>query len=582
MQTLSQKLAAKGIVPHHSSRAAETLRRQGVPASLELDRVLALPRRAVDLSSVPDLTPVWALPEGKLKLWPIQNWALLEAEKAGGIFGAIGVGGGKTAISILMVDALQAKNAVLLIPPQLRNQLLYRDIPFYGKHFDLAKILPRLKIIAYSELSSPKKAEILDELKPDLIIADEAHNLRDRGSSRSKRFLRYFKEHPDTRFVALSGTMTRKSILDYAHLIQFALRDNSPLPRGFRERKDWAQALDVSDDPMPAGQLVRFVHASDVQDDETPESQPSIRRAFRRRLVETRGVVSTSEDSLGTSLIVQALYPKVPDHIQERLEDLRVSGEHEGEVLEDPTALYRVGKQLACGFYYRWVWPDDVVDYEWLEARANWHRELREILRHSRRGIDSPFLVASAAADGRIKTIYWEPWAAVKHRPAPPVEAVWLDEYLIEECGRWRDEILKTEYSGVIWYDYVAFGELMAERLKLPFYGPGDEASKALSTIDVKKQRVIVCSIAAHSEGKNLQMYSRMLVTSPPSSGKTWEQMVGRLHRPGQEADEVIVDVYLHTDESKGCLETALKEARYVEQTQGQRQKLLMATRIMK
>lgn len=580
--SLSDILAARGFTPHPNSRAASSYKRQGVQSSMELDRILALPRRNVDLSSVPDLTPVWAKPEGKLKLWPIQSWALFEAEKAGGIFGSMSVGSGKTIVSILAVDALNAKLAVLLVPPQLRNQLLYRDIPYYGKHLHLEGILPRLKIVAYSELSSPRKAEILDELKPDLIIADEAHNLRDKGSARSKRFLRYFKDNPNTKFVALSGTMTRRSILDYAHLIQLALKDGSPIPRGFRERKDWAEALDVSDDPMPPGQLINLCNESDVYEGEQPGCQESVRRGFRRRLVETVGVVSTSEDALGTSLIIQALYPEVPNHLQSRLQSLRLAGEHEGEVVEDSMALYRIGKQLSCGFYYRWVWPDDKPDYEWLEARANWHRELRGLLSHNRKGLDSPFLVATAAVDGRIETKFWKPWSLVKDRPAPPVEAVWLDDFLIKECDVWKEEILKTNESGVIWYEFASFGERLALALKLPFFGPGDEASKRLTTVDASKDRVIVASIAAHGEGKNLQMYSRMLVTSAPSSGKTWEQLCGRLHRPGQESDDVIVSMFLHTEEGKNCFDNATKEARYVEQSQGMRQKLLLATRIMK
>lgn len=581
MSSLSEILLAQGVSPAPNSRAAFALKRQGVPASLELDRILALPRRAV-LDTVPDLTPLWAKPEGRLKLWPIQSWALLEAEAAGGIFGAIGCGGGKTLLSILCVDALRSTKALLLIPPQLRSQLLYKDIPFYSKHFNLEDILRRLKIMAYSELSQPKSAEILDQLKPDLIIADEAHNIRDHKSARTSRILRYFKENPSTRLVALSGTMTRKSILDYAHLLQFALRDSAPLPRGFRERREWAEALDVSDDPMPAGQLVKFVTPQDVRDDEASDSQPVVRRAYRRRLVETKGVVSTSEDALGNSLIIQALYPTVPHSVLKHLEKLRLTGEHNGEVLEDPKAIWRVGNQLGCGFYYQWVWPDDKVDHEWLEARANWHRELRTILNHNHKGMDSPFLVGAAAAAGRIDTEHWAAWAAVKHRPVPPTEPVWIDEFLIDECRAWAVKLWETKHAGVIWYTHSSFGELLAKRLQLPFFGPGAEASKLLSTIDAKTARIIVCSIAAHGEGKNLQQYSRMLITTPPSSAKTWEQTVSRLHRPGQEADDVIVDVFLHTEHAKGCLDTALNEARYVTQTQGSSQKLLMSTRIMK
>lgn len=585
MTVLSQILLARGFEPRPASKVTEALKRQGVPASLELDRILSLPRRSTDVSLVPDLTEVWRRPGGKLNLWPFQNWVLWEAEKANGIFGALAVGSGKTLCGLLLPDVLKSNIAVLLIPPGLRKQLLYRDIPFYNKHFNLDPILSRLKILAYTDLSSPDKAEILDQLKPDLIIADESHKLCGKDSARSKRFRRFLSENPTTRFVALSGTMTRKSITEYATLLEFALKNNSPLPRGFRERKDWASALDVfadreeSDKRMLPGALTAFISDCDVLEKETRESLTTVRRAYRRRLVETIGVVATSEDALGTSLIIQARFPEVPSHISARLKKLRDSWEHEGEELTDPVAVYRVGKQLASGFYYKWAWPGGEPDTEWLFARANWHREMREILRRSAKGLDSPLLVANAAKDKRIETTYYNDWALVANRPSPPVETVWLDDYLVNECNKWATAL---EGPGIIFYEHTAFGKALSDKLNLPHFGAGEEASKALTTIDPKVCPVIVCSIAAHSEGKNLQMYSRMLVPSSPSSGKTWEQMIGRQHRPGQEADEVIVDVFLHTQESKSCFDQALKEAKYVHQTQGSQQKLLIATRIMK
>ena len=69
-------------------------------------------------------------------------------------------------------------------------------------------------------------------------------------------------------------------------------------------------------------------------------------------------------------------------------------------------------------------------------------------------------------------------------------------------------------------------------------------------------------------------------MTTPPSGGVEWEQGMARTHRPGQEADEVTVDVFLHTEEMQRAFDNAIRDARYTEESQGQKQKLLYAERL--
>ena len=89
----------------------------------------------------------------------------------GGLLGAIGVGFGKTLISLLAHDAMEAKRTVLLVPPNLRKQLLEVDVPLYGRHFELPPIFDArtddpdqdgVHVLAYSQLSSAKHADILE------------------------------------------------------------------------------------------------------------------------------------------------------------------------------------------------------------------------------------------------------------------------------------------------------------------------------------------------------------------------------------------------------------------------------------
>jgi hypothetical protein len=491
-----------------------------------------------------------------------------------------------TLVSLLVGVAMKARKIVLLVPPQLRTQLLEQDIPMLDKHWKLP--LDRLRVVAYSQLSSAVSHDILDVEKPDLIVSDEAHNLRHKQAARTKRFLRYMKEHPECRFVALSGTITSRSLRDYQHLAELSLQKNSPLPRNFRDLEDWALALDVTrKDPMPPGALLQFCTDEELQAIQANmalphQAQVHVRHAFRRRLVETQGVVATEESALGTSLVITGLHPPVPAEIQLLLKHLYKHWEIDDDELIDALAVTRVANQLSAGFHYRWVWPNGIKDVEWLEARKAWNRELRDILKMSKRGLDSPMLVVAAIKRGEFQSGTWESWAAVKDRfdPEPPREAVWHNKFLVQEAIRWGKDTCTKAEPGIIWYLHDEFGREVAKEGGFPFYGPGIKASEELARVKVKETPIIVASLRAHGTGKNLQMFSRNLFTTPPAGGKDWEQTIARTHRPGQEADEVAVDVYLHTQSHTNNFWSAIRDAKYIEQTQGQKQKLLYARKL--
>lgn len=545
-----------------------------VTNSVEFMRINALPRRTLDLDNVEDVTPLFAK-SGVLSFRPIQSVALIEAAKADGLFAAIGVGWGKTLIGLALPEALEAKKAVYLVQPDLKRQLVREAEQFYGKHFKLP--LDRIHIVSYSELSSATKATILEDIEPDAIICDEAHCLRHKDSARTKRFLRYAAEHPGCRYAFMSGTMTTRSIRDYAHLIELALRKNSPLPRGYREINDWAGALDVRPQyRMSPGVLSRWC-----------EEGETVREGFQRRLVETEGVVATQEGAIGTSLIVRKIVISVPEVIRKAMAQVNKTWTIGDNELEDATEKARALRQLASGFYYEWDWPNGEVDHEWLEARTNWNREVREKLKYATEEMDSPLLLQRAAERFRVwdkaqrprpkpakawDSIYWNEWRLVKDRPPPPTKAIWLDDFLVQKAVAWAK---KQKQPAIIWYTSKTVGEKIAAAGRFPLYGAATDASES-------KEPVIVCSIKTQGTGKNLQHYSRNLIVELPPNGTTFEQLAGRTHRPGQEADEVVIEWFGHTAEVEDAMEKILDDAEYMEKTTGQRQKVLYATRLNK
>lgn len=526
-------------------------------ASRDLERILALPRRPQPSGEelVESLTAALKTPSGTMKLRPVQAAALHEAVLAGGLVGAIGVGEGKTLLDLLLPVVLGARRTVLLIPPELRDQVINRNIPELSKHWRIPKLGEDLYVVAYSELSSARAADVLEKLQPDLVIADEAHRLKHSTAACTKRFRHYFKTHPDTKLCALSGTLVSKSIRDFGHLSKFALRDGSPLPHDGRVLVSWAEAVDPGEWRSSPGDLTRLC-----------EGDESARDAFRRRLLDTPGVISTCANRVSASLVFyERELANIPPDMQRALNRLRETWCIGEEEISDALTFSRYARQLAAGLYLKWVWPRGEpveVREEWMAARRDWNRAVRQRLKASLPGQDSPLLCQRAAQMGRWHCPAWEPWFRIRKAARPSTEAVWVSDYLVRDAVRWGNANI-----GVIWVEHEALGEAIARLGHFPLYGAGEEASRRIS--DESGRRTIVASRRSHGTGKNLNQFYKQLVTTPSSNAATWEQLLGRLHREPTASDEVEVHVYLHTPEMRKALDDARVNARFIEGVKG-------------
>jgi hypothetical protein len=595
--SVARALLESGMVePHGNSVFSKENRRKPVVSSKEFERILAIPRRTWKVTeagviirhqdgtekAVPDFTNQLRRPGSLETIWPLQNWALYEIAKAGGGFLPIPVGGGKTLVSLLACYMLKAKRTLLIVKPQLKIQLMTIDIPFYNKHFKLP-LDGRLKIIAYTDLSGEKNADILERYKPDAIIADEAHSFRHASANRTWRFNEYMNKRASegfpVAFVALSGTMTKRSLRDYQHLSKYALRGNSPLPNSFFELEEWCEALDVpqgDEPPKPPGVLLQFCKF---------EGQP-VREAFRDRLIETMGVVTSAESSIEIPINIRRRIIDVPQAVKDKIAEVYETWMIGEEDLADGMAITRVVRQIATGFYYQWKWPNGIRDAEWIQARRRWMRALRGFLERLRRpGLDSPFLVENATREKRIKSaspvvaeLYeaYPLWAEIRGRTKPETVPKWVDPFLVRDAINWGKERIARGENGLIFYDNVALGHAISKVSGWGLYGADANASAT----HPKKEPVIVCSIAAQGTGKNLQAWNRMLVCSPMANGVAWQQLIGRCARPGQKASSVEIDVYLHSRAFSSALSKAVADAHYMKATQGLEQLLLTSNLI--
>lgn len=540
--------------------------RPSVGPSADLSRVCKLPRR--EATPLPDVVEFVqaevARPACKMRLRPYQAWALSEMRRQSGLFGSIGVGEGKTLIALLAHVVMGARRTVILTKPDAIPQMTLVDYPRLQQHFVLPTLGESLHVVSYSALSAAKTADVLERLAPDLVVADEAHCLKHRTSARTRRFMRYIRV-ADPRVVILSGTLLGKSLREWAHLARVALGRGAPVPFEWGTLEEWAWALDPSDEPSPPGALRLFCSSADE----------SVREGYRRRVVETPGVVATPVSQLGVSLVIHRRDVVVPKLITDALTDLRTTWITPGGVeIEDALAFYRYARHLSCGFYFERTWPNhepESVREEWMAAQSEWHREVRSyLLRSARAGMDSPLLLEQAAATGRWHSQSYNRWAAIRNHAKPGRRVIWLSQYLVEDAVRWG-----LENAGIIWYSNRCLGARVAQLGGFRLHGAGRRASAEI--IQESGDHTIVASAKAHGTAKNLQMFSTQLVTAPSSSSETWEQLLGREHRPGQPADEVSAFVYLHTPEFQAAFNAARIEATGVGQL-AQKQRLSFAT----
>ncbi len=531
----------------------------GVVRGQEFRRIEALPRRLAPTIDLAKLTQYLKTPTGTMSLRQNQAEVLADLYDFGGAFGMQGVGSGKTLVSLLAPVVMEAKRPVLLVPASLKYKTEAADIPFYRAHW---RLHPDLRVLSNQTLQTLQNKDLLKRYMPDLIILDEAHEYRNRKAARTKRLLGYLKDNPETKLLVLSGTLTKRSIQDYWHLLKHALPRQCPLPLHWTELVEWSEALDQN---MPdhrrraPGALMRFC-----------DSGENARQGFRRRLTETPGVVATVESSCDSSLnLTQRTTPVIPAVLVQAFDRMRkTASTPSGDELTDQMNVWRRCKELAYGFYYRWIWPDNKPDEDWLAARKTWRKFVRHTLEHNRRGLDSEKAVRDAVAAGTVECDDYAPWVAVRDRwkPHPPREAVWISDYLLADARDWL-----TEHKGMVWVEHDAVGKRLAQLTGHPYFGAGDDRI-------VTYTGPCIASVHAHGKGQNLQRFTQMLMLACPSGGDVWEQLLGRSHRQGQEADEVNFEVYLHCRELWGAFAKARGDSRYIEDSMGQKQKLNLAT----
>ena len=601
-----------------------------------MNRICSLPKcLGPSEAEAEELQRLWVLPEAYaagVRLLPGQVYGIYSWIKYGKVMSGMGVGQGKTLLTLMIATEWhrrgEGRNSLLLIPSSVHRQLWTRDIPWARDNFDVD--LPivsmgsrdrgmrralaqapggRAFLLPYSLLSTRDTTELLRWINADLVIADEAHLLRGR-SAKTKRFwdwalrwrtLEDGREAPT--LVSLSGTLTARSVLDYYQIMKWSLTSSSALPLLVGEVEKWSEALDsggARDNGRPTNRgrraMIPLARWAEVEAN-ARWRKAHFREAYRRRLESTPGYVPPTEGSIAAGLLIENV--PVEGGPGEELTELMRGVQEDWTDPDGDTIMYALEKhermrELSCGIYLRRYWPDRPGSREardaW-EAKQEWLRALRHWLGTKQRppeGLDTPGLVNAAllSADQRAARLSvevvetWQEWQVRERRvpegaPSRQVEPLRLDDYKLQAAV----DYAKGRKGSIIWYHHEEAGNWLEEEFRQrDLKVLRKRAGATWLHGDGSERYHCIASISAHCTGKNLQHHSDQLLYQPSRSSVELEQTLGRVHRVGQQADQVVVRMQNTIAWDHEQLEAALADTIYDQATLGGSRKLLVAS----
>jgi len=554
----------------------------------EIERICQLPFSHAALDGLAAfLTRVGASRE----LRPVQLAAIAEFVTMRGGVGPIGVGHGKTLIALLTGTALGAEHTIILTRPgavaQLETDLIEARKDFHVRSVEIMSY----DAISRQKLGEPEALKAAARGWPDdrlLIVADEAHALKDIGSNRTRRLTRFLTEHPAVMFVALSGTFYDRQMAQFSHLFDLALGSGSPYPRPrFQiEHARIAQCLDADGQPShhdwaAVASMWRLYYPHlDMWSLSTSQRRSALREAWAHRLAWCPGVHVAAGTSCDASIEIKLL-PLIPTElIASALTYVRNTGDNlDGIPLLDDAQRASCLLTITCGYFFRTVWPASTTDEQrkhWLSARGHYSKLLRsEIETESRYDYDSRGLIEQTmrialetrGPESELEKAYVA-WKEQEALIEPGSECVWLDFYMVDFVVSF---VARHKQPWLVWYQGIPFGDQLGAR-GLRVYG-------ANSNPETDPGHSSIClSIDAHTESINMQRFSRNLVLIPPGRGAKWEQLVGRTHRQGQHADVIEVRVLAGTTELDKLLDKARRDALYRQTSTGVPERLCFAS----
>jgi hypothetical protein len=463
----------------------------------------------------------------------------------------MGVGSGKTLAFLLVAAALEMRfpgvvaRTYHLVKAGLDNTGRKAEIVAYLRDWNV----PPPQTIHFDAISPVSGKNLLETLDPLVLLVDESHHFKNPHASRTARFRRWRKANPDRIVVCGTGSITKRSIKDYCHIVPWCLPTHPPVPTRIETVEEWADALDERLDMgsrCEAGVLLQWCDPAEVA--EMGELR-AIRRAYRRRLAETPGVViySVPASTIGAELHITEHVQEAGPAVTDAFNSLRNWVLPDGTEIVEALDMARHVRTMPLGYWLRWKYPAPEV---WLTKRKAYFSFVRAPMGGR---YDSPDEVARAFPDAAEVT----EWRAIRESYKPETVAQWIDGGAIAYAREW---IAKS--PGVVFCDNTAFSDALAHVAGVPFFGPGglDVAGRSIEGFSGP---ACVASTRANGEGRNLQRWHRGLLMQPPPNNLQMQQNLGRWFRIGQKSTRVDVTVFVGCAEHASNLRQCVADAQY-------------------
>jgi len=521
-----------------------------VSDSADFRRVKALPiRKGYPEGLVDFMSRALRLPDSSATLREVQARALYELGLFRRAFMPIRIGGGKTLVALLAPRVITCDRPLLIVPAKL-VQKTERERQAYNKEWNVAK---HIRVWSYEKIGRVAAAKDLDMYKPDLIIVDECHKLKNLKAACTRRVARYMRDNPGTVFVAMSGTIMKRSIKDFAHLLEWTHGDGSPLPLHALPLIEWSEALDEDTNAFARRE-------GGVLRDLMPQYHEDARAAFYDRCSSTLGItISDAQDDFQGSILIEAVEYTPNAATEKNFEILRSTAcKPNGYALSDAMQAWAVARQIALGFHYEF---DPHPGQEYLDARKAWAKFCRDTIDSpwaNRAQIDTELQVRTAVIAGKLADPLglWPSWQQHDHSTKLNTVGVWHDTTALDICASW----LASNERGICWCEHVFFATELAKRTGLPYFR--EQGLDASGNFIEDASGPIIASVAANFEGRNLQhKWSDNLITACPADSERIDQLIGRTHRSGQREDTVNVDVLVGCREHLQAIPRALASA---------------------
>lgn len=561
---------------------------------------------------------IWALPEAgrvaelerfakpraeggegcPLLLNPAQGVMLYEAFHCKGLFASASVGAGKTLVAWLLSLIFGAPRPVLLVPGGALETKTHEDFTNLAQYWLAPRPAPQ--VVTYNKLGNPSHAFLLCNcpgcypcernaqpprkcmcelctgrpggIRPTHIFADESDKLRDPNTAVTRRIGRYMARHPETVYCGMTGTAWRKSIRNSAPQLIWALKWNAPVPLTYVDMQEWCEALDFSTrdkrrDPGALTLLAGFEPGEILTHDERVEVAAE---GFRRRLLETPGVVQTEGQSCDTPLAIRFLKAPEDPILDQAFEHFRTTQTTLDDWdIDDPLSALRYGTEMGCGFFYAW---DPRPPEFWVESRSGAAKRIREKIDASSRSgrpLDTKAQVYRSFPDDPILL----DWKEKEPQFIPNTVARPITATVLGYATAW----IKANGPALIWVQHSYVGSALSAMSGVPYFGSKGRDASGRHIMKHSPKASAILSLRANGRGLNLQAWNKCLVVGPPQAATDWEQGVcGRLHRNGQKKP-VFVDVLLSCAENLHAVNMAYAEAVWVRSRGGATSKLLIA-----